>query len=463
MQHANPYTNTVHYGNDINPSPPGEQDFCVMNVSVSVLSLSGIHVESKKKQTFFHKKQKSGSNSFDKGAIGSSCSSELEDNNVKAVVTFFKNSNSSDTFIASHLPSLPIRAIDGSNSLYHATWPKDFDPNGNELSTFNLSRLMKTDYSQQKYLGGARGKNIFVPEEIVLTIGLNKGTDMIALGSVSIFVTECEDIQVNLPVRLEALALQNGKKSKSTVIKPIKPTAFPKFPKTKYSLQNACLKILLRAELSQPSSTRYSHDGYDVMGMHRGGVHYDAHTGPTQTPNKTINPMLYNPNFTPGSSVGAVFPRYSSENNEIYVDDSSFDETYFDDTTTAYTYDTDISVSNGIFHIFLDRFSSLCSAFPESRNVKRRKNDDSFVTIDGYEDRRYITNHGSRSNDHRNTKKSVHRSRHFGDDQSYGPNSAHSVATQATQKIQNYRRDDDDYPSEDLENYQNDRITDRHS
>ena len=453
MQNANSYNENPNYGKDFSRSVSGEQDFRLMNISVSVLGLSGIYAESKKKQKIFHKKQKSRSSSEDKGYTESSSSSlEMEDNNVKAVVTFFKNSMSSDTFIASHLPSLPIRSIDGGNSHYHATWPTDFDPNGNELSTFKISRLMKPDYGQQRYLGGVRGKKIFVPEEIVLTVGLNKGSDMIPLGTASIFITgeECEDIQCNLPVRLEAVTFQNGKKSKSTVNKiAIKPTAFPKHPKTKYSLQNACLKILLRTDFDspQPSVTSYSQDDNYVMGMHGKDVSYGTHT-----PNRMDHTSYHNPNFTPGSSVGAVFPQ---ENHENYPYNSSFDETYYDDATTAYTPNTEKTGSSGILHTFLDRFSSLCSAFStpsnESKNTKKRRNDDNWVNIDGYEDRRYTANYGRRS-------KSVKKNRIFGDDHSFGPNSAHSVATQATQKIQNGRRDDEGQV-EDLENYQRGRQT----
>ena len=467
MQHANRYDDAPSYGKVFNTSASGDQDFRVMNVSVAVLGLTGIEVDCKKKQKLF-KKQKVVGSSIDKGSIGSSSSTESEDSNIKAVVTFFKNSNSSDTFIASHLPSLPIRSIDSSNSHYHATWPADFDPDGNELSTFKISRLMRTDYNQQRYMGGARGKNMFVPEEITLTIGLNKGSDMITLGSASLFVTEeCEDIQVNLPVRLEVIPLQNGKKSKGTVHKPVKPTAFPKHPKTKYYLQNGYLKILLRAELAQSYVTRHSQDDNIMMDFHSRSASYDVRTGFTATPNRMGNSSHYNPNFTPGSSVGAVDTYRSRENNENsqnHVDDSSFDGTY-DDTTTGYTYDTEKSGSKGILHNFLESFSSLCSAYPTTssshRNRKGMGDDESFVTIDGYENIRYGSNYGRRSYGHKNSIRSADKRRYSCDDLSYGPNSAHSVATQATQKIQNYRRDDED-PFEDLEGYRRGRSHDHH-
>lgn len=214
-------------------------NFRSMDVSVSVLGLTGIMMESKERRKGFSKKLK-------KGASSETNSFDDDDVPVKAVVTFFKSLNS-ETSIASHLPSLPLRPIPTEDNTFIASWPTDFDPMGNELSTFSFSRMMRIDEDTHRYMTASRP--MLVPERVQLTIALTRGSEMITVGTTTLVVTgdEVQDVQINLPLRLIEFDGATSKSKKKTA-KAIKPTAFSSGHQKKYNLQeSSCLKVLVRA------------------------------------------------------------------------------------------------------------------------------------------------------------------------------------------------------------------------
>ena len=233
-------------------------EFRWMDISVSVLGLTGIMMHEKNKK----KKEKNTRKTKRVDSTSHSYSTEDEDGfPVKAVVSFFKHVN--NTAIASHLPSLTIRPVptsdsddDGKNR-FNATWPTDFDPLGNELSTFKCSRMMKIEDEGHGDMKQYRPSHtpLMIPERLQLTVGLTRGSEMLNVGSATVVVTgeEAQDVQVNIPISLTEKGSNSSKKSKKKAAKPIKPAVFDNDPQKKYQLNgNACLKLLLRVTPIEP-------------------------------------------------------------------------------------------------------------------------------------------------------------------------------------------------------------------
>jgi len=192
---------------------------------------------------------------------------------VTAIVSFFKNVSSSDTSIASHLPSLPLKTPleeSPTKARFSALWPTDYDPNGNELSTFRCKRMMKKEIvAGHVDYGFDNDETQYVPERIHFKVGLNRGSDIITVGAATMMITgdEINEVQVNLPISTirknvksndsNGLSLKrNGSKlfSKSKNLK-IKPKSFANDPRRKYSLHdNSCLKVMVKVTASRNHS-----------------------------------------------------------------------------------------------------------------------------------------------------------------------------------------------------------------
>jgi len=267
-------------------------DFQMMDITVSVLGLTGITMQAKKRKDgmkdIVMKSTLSASDSMSAESTSTQGTDELN-MPVAALASFYKNVTNSDTSIASHMPSLPLRApssdINNEKYQYTATWPTDFDPSGNELSTFKCSRLMRKELLSSNY--NPREDSVssvvgFVPEKMQLKIGLRQGSEIITLGSAKILITgeESDDIHVSLPInttKAEEKEVFGGKikKSKSklfskssTKSKKLKPVSFTKGPRRKYILDdNASLNVLIRVVPSHhnPKSQTYPTIDYNSV------------------------------------------------------------------------------------------------------------------------------------------------------------------------------------------------------
>jgi len=243
----------------------------MMDVTVAVLGLSGIIMDAPKKKS--NNKFK---DSISLSSSGSTFDSVDGGEPITSVITFFKNVSSSHTAIASHLPSIPLRNTKSkvSDTKYHfmATWPTDFDPMGNELSTFKCTRMMKKEYvpndPHDYSYDNNRDRPVFCSERIPLTIGLMKGTEIITVGSAAIVLTgeERDEVQVNLPVSLNKQemkeSMQSGssqkmkkkpsKKKRGTKLKPV---SFPNDSKHKFCMEeNSCLRLLVKVTPAETTS-----------------------------------------------------------------------------------------------------------------------------------------------------------------------------------------------------------------
>lgn len=193
---------------------------------------------------------------------------------LNAVISCFKNVSSSRQ-IATHVPSLPLATPSASHREkvhnFLVRWPADFDPHGDALSTFRLSRLMKRDAfyadgpSGHKQHSHENGQSCgYVPEEIELTIGLMRGSEMVTLGKAILVVTgvETEEMIIDLPISTEKDVVKNKKKdlnqapalkrtnsklfgkSPKNSVKVLKPLSFPSDKRRKFHLtENAMIRL----------------------------------------------------------------------------------------------------------------------------------------------------------------------------------------------------------------------------
>ena len=178
---------------------------------------------------------------------------------ITTFVSCKKNVSSTRT-IATNVPSLPLSKPSSSHGGKHhhflVRWPADFDPHGDALSTFKLSRLMKKESSSYGFG--------YIPEEVELTIGLMRGSEMITLGLANLVITgeETEDMVIDLPINRTKEAVKESKNlrrspsplrklrsSSKSSMKVLKPTAFPSDPKRKYRLSEQSM-IRLQVKIS---------------------------------------------------------------------------------------------------------------------------------------------------------------------------------------------------------------------
>jgi hypothetical protein len=191
--------------------------------------------------------------------------SPLGSTQINAIVSCNKNVSRSRQ-IATHVPSLPLTVpVASFGDKVHnflVRWPADFDPHGDALSTFKLSRLLKRD----AYYSDVPGINTgFVPDEIELSIGLMRGSEILTLGKTNLIITgnETDEMIIDLPISNEKEVVKNkqrdpsplkrtssklfGKSPKSNV-KSLKPLSFSADKVRKFHLTDNAM-IRLRVQL----------------------------------------------------------------------------------------------------------------------------------------------------------------------------------------------------------------------
>lgn len=239
-----------------------DSPFQMMDIMVSVDIMEGLIMESKEKSAPSDS-HKSGSSKM----LGSLP--------ITTFVSCKKNVSSTRT-IATHVPSLPLNKPSSSHAgkLHHflVRWPADFDPHGDALSTFKLSRLMKKEPSASGSIGFG-----FVPEEVELTIGLMRGSEMITLGLANLVITgeETEEMIIDLPINITKEAVKetqkkNRRRSASPLrklrspikssSKAMKPKAFPSDSKRRYRLSEQSM-IRLQVQITPKANGYSSYEG----------------------------------------------------------------------------------------------------------------------------------------------------------------------------------------------------------
>lgn len=256
-----------------------KKSFELMDITVSVVTLNGILMESKKK------KEKRISDPSLRYCPSTDSEVGLP---VTGVVSFSKNVTSNQTLIASHFPSLPLQPSgqhsNTTKERFIASWPKDYDARGNKLCTFKCSRMMRKESISDGF-NSSSNQSMFVPERVRLSIGLTRGGEIINIGSSTLVVMgdESENVHMNLPVSLEknisneeenpGISLVRsqsslfGKQPRKKATKNVKPVSFAKDPHRKYAMdQNACLKVLVSVRPSESSaSTVHSPVQHNVL------------------------------------------------------------------------------------------------------------------------------------------------------------------------------------------------------
>lgn len=201
--------------------------------------------------------------------------SPLGSTQINAIVSCNKNVSRSRQ-IATHVPSLPLTVpVASFGDKVHnflVRWPADFDPHGDALSTFKLSKLMKRD----AFYADAPGLNTgFVPDEIELSIGLMRGSEILTLGKTKLIVTgnEVDEMIIDLPISNEKEVVKNktrdpsplkrtsskvfGKSTKNTT-KTLKPLSFPSDKSRKFHLtDNAMIRLRVQLFPRQESGSSF--------------------------------------------------------------------------------------------------------------------------------------------------------------------------------------------------------------
>jgi len=248
-------------------SSNSSSQFQMMDISVCVLVLEGLMMESNLSKEYLKlpDKTQSISSSILVGKVP-----------VTAVISCFK-SVSGNKEIATHIPSLPlvtpIKSISKKAHKYIVRWPVDYNTMGDALSTFRYKRLMK-----KESLSNDQGNNPYsygyMAEEIELNICLMRGSDMITLGSANLVVTgeEIEEITVDLPINVSKGAAKRDKKARSPSplrrngskifnitkggTKTIKAQSFPGDSRRKYKLSEHSM-VRLRVKVTPTEGSSY--------------------------------------------------------------------------------------------------------------------------------------------------------------------------------------------------------------
>jgi len=191
--------------------------------------------------------------------------SPLGSTQINAIVSCNKNVSRSRQ-ISTHVPSLPLSVpVASFGDKVHnflVRWPADFDPHGDALSTFKLSRLMKRDAFYSDIPGMYTG---FVPDEIELAIGLMRGSEMLTLGKTKLIITgnETNEMIIDLPISNEKEVVKNNQRDPSPLrrksskifgnspkgtVKTLKPQSFSADKSKKFHLTDNAM-IRLRVQL----------------------------------------------------------------------------------------------------------------------------------------------------------------------------------------------------------------------
>eukprot|EP00934_Nitzschia_sp_Nitz4_P003973 Nitzschia sp. Nitz4//scaffold178_size73299//59350//60756//NITZ4_005717-RA/size73299-processed-gene-0.35-mRNA-1//-1//CDS//3329539176//3963//frame0 len=196
--------------------------FELMNISVVVYGLNGLMCEKEEKQkTGFGIRSRSfkqhdssasrvSGSTISSFGIAASEEGELMDTlgaPTTAVVSFQKNTYSSQTALETFLPSVPLHhplAVAGSKFRYQASWPSEQsmlnrDTSAIERSSFHLSRCMK----QNSFTPGTGAGSNYVHETLELRINLSRGTELIRLGVATLVISGEEEgeVQMNIPAK----------------------------------------------------------------------------------------------------------------------------------------------------------------------------------------------------------------------------------------------------------------------
>jgi hypothetical protein len=357
-----------------------EIGFRMMDVSVAILGLTDI-VSEIKASKHVQKKFKDKRQSADKLTTSASSTSstfstgDVDDGiPVKAVISFFKHVNSSQTAIASHLPSLNLQYTevykDGLRQL-QAIWPNDFDPLGNELSTFKFTRAMQIEnegHRTNRYR--SMDTPMLIPERVQLKISLNRGSEMITVGYATLVISgdEAQDVQVNLPISLERVE-ENDMSTKWKNKRIIKPAAFSNDPlKRHYSLNGQSrLKVLLRvtpADKKLPRGNASSLDIPEIVSLSSASGSQENYYGSRDAPISQQYSEQYALNSSHANTLLHEKAHYYFEAPRITTshaadsmdrDDSTFGEYSIEDTA-ADTVETDVSKAS-VFTRIVNLFS----------------------------------------------------------------------------------------------------------
>jgi hypothetical protein len=249
--------------------------FELMHVSVVVYGIAGIVCQKepvKKKRSSKFKTKKNGDVEGKGSSIKGSSESTTFSTDVSAteegdfidnpnapttaVVSFRKNAISSQHYLETFLPSVPLKmpsVCSGMKSRYNASWPSEQstlvkDENAIERSSFKLIRCMQ----QESFVAGgiqAAGVPNYVHETVELRINLSRGTDLVPLGTASLVISGEEEgeILMNIPAKPFRQKSKNIRpkrfKSNKPKSKNNKHGYFTSDPTRQFSLEHATLRV----------------------------------------------------------------------------------------------------------------------------------------------------------------------------------------------------------------------------
>jgi hypothetical protein len=255
-----------------------DSPFQMMDIVVSVDIMEGLVMELKDKHMQNETYQSS-----------SKSHQQMSGLPVTTFVSCKKNVSRTRT-ISTHVPSLPLSKPSSSHGGKHhhflVRWPADFDPYGDALSTFKLSRLMKKESSGPNH-NSPFGFG-YIPEEIELTIGLVRGSEMLTLGLANLVITgeETEEMIIDLPINITKEAVKDTKSRRrspsplrklrsptKSSIKVLKPAAFPSDPKRKYRLSDQSM-IRLQVKITPKSENLSTYEDSEVASQEMDSTEY---------------------------------------------------------------------------------------------------------------------------------------------------------------------------------------------
>lgn len=239
--------------------------FELMNVSVVIYGLSGIVCEKQaenKKKSKLGSRDRSMEDSF--GRISGSTISSFEPSASEegalmeyigapttAVVSYRKNTYSSQTSLETFLPSLPINnptSSTGSRYRYQASWPSEQstlrrDESALERSSFMLTRCMK----QEAYVPGAGIGSSYVHETLELKINLSRGTELLRLGTATLVISGEEEGEIQMLVPAKPIDQDKKVNKKRAKAKPNKYGFFSgDFTRRFFLDENSTLRVGIR-------------------------------------------------------------------------------------------------------------------------------------------------------------------------------------------------------------------------
>jgi hypothetical protein len=240
-------------------------NFELMNVTIVIYGVSGIMCE---KQTEKRRKPKIGTrdrsmedsfgrisgstiSSFDPSASEVGALMEYIGAPTTAVVSYRKNTYSSQTALETFLPSVPINnpmSSIGSRYRYQASWPSEQsalarDDSALVRSSFKLTRCMK----QEAFVPGAGIGSNYVHETLELKINLSRGTELLRLGTATLVLTGEEEGEIQIIVPVKAIDLSKKMNKKRVKVQPNKYGFFSGDSTRRFFLdENSTLRVGIR-------------------------------------------------------------------------------------------------------------------------------------------------------------------------------------------------------------------------